>query len=288
MEALINKISIILPVYNGEKSLKKLISEIKNQHINLPIEIITPVSKSNDNSLNICKELCDIVYEVDNFNHGLTRHEAALKSNGDILVFITQDIMPYNKYWLKNLIEPLIEENNIIASYSKQVAYSKSSEREKLIREFNYPSYDRLCNKNTKHQWGRKTIFYSDSSSATIKKEFIKLGGYDFATGTNEDVIFAINVINSGKNILYNSNSIVYHSHDFKIKESFNRYKSIGKFEKKYYDKIKEYNSYSEGKKLIVYLLKHLLKDRKIFEAFFLCVDLFTRYIGYQVGYSEK
>ncbi|SHH27137.1 glycosyltransferase family 2 protein [Clostridium grantii] len=282
------KISIIMPVYNGEKYLNKLISEIKLQHIDIPIEIIAAVSKSKDNSLNICKELCDIVYEVDNFQHGLTRHEAALKATGNILVFITQDIMPENVNWLNNLVKPLIEENNIIATYSRQIAYPEASETEKLIRNFNYPDYNRIANKDTKGKWGRKTIFYSDSSSATLRKDFLELGGYNFDLGTNEDVIYAINVVDSGKSILYNSQSIIYHSHDFKIKAAFNRYKLIGEFEKKYETKIKAYDSASEGKKLLIYLLRNLLKKFKIIEIVYLGVDLFTRYLGFKVGYLKK
>lgn len=280
-------ISLILPIYNGEKYIEKLVKSIRNQKVDYQIEIVAPVSKSKDNSLEMAKQLCDIAYEVTAFNHALTRHEAAEKSTGEILVFITQDILPYNDQWLATLIEPLVNENEIVATYSKQVAYPDASTREKLIREFNYPDYDRLCNLGTKEKWGRKNIYFSDAASATIRKDFFELGGYNFNVGTNEDVVYAINVINSGKSILYNSKSKVYHSHEFRLKESLDRYKMIGEFEKMHQEQLNEYSSLGEGTKLLKTLIKELLKQGKIKDLFILIFDLSTRYIGYNMGYKK-
>ncbi|MED3964050.1 glycosyltransferase family 2 protein [Niallia taxi] len=281
-------ISIILPVYNGEYYIKPLIKKIREQEISAEIEIIAAVSKSTDNSLNVCRDICDISYLVENFNHAKTRHEAAIKASGEVLVFITQDITPYDKYWLKNLVEPLIQDNDIVATYSRQIAYPDSTETEKLIREFNYPDYDRICNINSKSKWGRKNIYYSDAASATLKEEFLKLGGYDFNIGTNEDVIYALKVIGNGKSILYNSQSKVYHSHDFEMKSAYKRYKLIGSFEKKYEKELKEYSSLGEGKKLLIYLIISLSKKFKFKELIFLFLDLSIRYFGYRKGYTAE
>lgn len=280
-------ISIIVPIYNGENYIEKLVKSIRNQKVDYHIEIVSAVSKSKDNSLEIAKKLCDIAYEVTVFNHALTRHEAAEKSTGEFLVFITQDILPFNDQWLATLIEPLVSENDIVATYSRQVAYPDASTREKLIREFNYPNYDRLCNLETKEKWGRKNIYYSDAASATIRKDFFELGGYNFNVGTNEDVVYAINVINSGKSILYNSKSMVYHSHEFQLKESLDRYKLIGEFEKRHHEQLKDYSSLGEGTKLLKTLIKELLKRGKIKDLVILIFDLSTRYIGYNMGYKK-
>ena len=282
-----NKISIILPVYNGENYLYKLISSIRNQRIDFPIEIIAPVSKSKDNSLQIAKELCDISYQVSDFNHSKTRHEAALKSTGNILVFITQDIMPYNEHWLSNLVQPLLEENDIVATYSRQIAHPNATETEKIIREFNYPDYNRLCNNTTIEKWGRKNIYYSDASSATIKEVFLFLGGYDFEVGTNEDVVYALNVINNNKSILYNSRSVVYHSHNFEMKSAYSRYKLIGQFEREYKEQLEKYSSMGEGKKMLTYLLRGLVLKFKVKDLAILPIDMITRFLGYKKGYSK-
>jgi len=283
-----NKISIILPVYNGEKYLRHLIPKIRSQKIDAEVEVIAAVSKSKDNSLQVAQELCDIAYLVDFFNHAKTRHEAALKGSGNVFVFITQDITPYDDYWLRNLVTPLLEDQEIAATYSRQIAYPDASETERLIREFNYPDYDRLCNNSTKEKWGRKNIFYSDSASATRRDVYLELGGYNFEVGTNEDVIYAINVINNGYSILYNSKSKVYHSHDFEVKAAFSRYKLIGAFERQFEEELKEYSSMGEGKKLLLYLLPRLVKKLKVKDLGLLPVDLATRYFGYKKGFTNS
>lgn len=277
------KISIIVPVYNGEKYLDKLVMEIKKQKGNFILELIALVTSSLDNSLEKSKELFDKVIEVKTFNHAKTRHEGALKSTGDILVFITQDIYPYDEWWLNNLIKPL-GKNNIIASFSRQIAYKNHSEIEKIIRILNYPNKDRICNRQNKKINGRKNIFYSDASSAILKNEFFKLGGYNFFTPTNEDVYLASKIIKSDKSFIYVAESKVWHSHQLSLMETYKRYKCIGQFEKLFEKEIDFSKTESEGKKLLIYLIKELIKKREIKELLYIPFDIGIRWIGYKIG----
>ncbi|PFP30856.1 glycosyl transferase [Bacillus sp. AFS073361] len=278
-------ISVIIPIYNGEEYLFKLVEAIRSQIVGQEIEIIAAVSKSNDRSFILAKELCDLAYSVEEFNHGLTRHEAAQKSNGEYLVFITQDILPFNNMWLNELIKPLIENSNIVATYSRQIAYPGASKTESYIREYNYPPYNRLCNSYTIEKWGRKNIFYSDAASATKREDFFGLGGYNFEVITNEDVYYALNVIDSGNSILYNANSIVYHSHDFSLKENIKRYESIGAFETTISSRLEKYSSNGEGLKLVRDVSWKLLRDFNVKELMiFLLLDVPSRLFAYNKG----
>lgn len=275
------KISIILPIYNGEKYLKKLVEKIRMQEGNYEIELIALVSKSFDESLEEARRFFDVVIEVEKFNHAKTRHEGALRASGEILLFITQDILPYDKEWLKNLIEPL--KGEIVASFSRQIAYKEHSDIEKIIREFNYPNKDRLCNKRMKEKNGRKNIFYSDASSAIIRKKFFELGGYDFEVPTNEDVYLANKIVEGGHSFIYASQSRIWHSHQLSLKETYKRYKNIGKFEKLYQNEIDFSQTSSEGKKMLLYLIRKLLKKRNIKEIIYLPLDIGARWLGYKL-----
>lgn len=276
------KISIICPIYNGERYLEKLTKRIREQEGNFKIELIALVSISKDNSLEETRKYFDKVIEVQKFNHAKTRHEGALKSTGDILVFITQDILPYDNQWLKNLIEPLKE--NIVASFSRQIAYKEHSEIEKIIRDINYPNKDRVCNKENKKINGRKNIFYSDASSAIIKDRYFEVGGYDIEVPTNEDVYLANKIIENGYSFIYASQSRIWHSHQLSLKESYKRYKEIGKFEKLFADQIDFSKTESEGKNLLKYLIKELIKRKKIKELIYLPFDIGVRWLGYKKG----
>lgn len=276
------KVSIMCPIYNGEQYLEKLTKKIKEQVGDFEIELIALVSISKDNSLEEARKYFDKVIEIQKFNHAKTRHEGALRSTGDILVFITQDILPYDNQWLKNLIEPLKE--NIVASFSRQIAYKEHSEIEKIIRNINYPNEDRVCNKENKIINGRKNIFYSDASSAIIKDRYFELGGYDIEVPTNEDVYLANKIIESGYSFIYASKSRIWHSHQLSLKESYKRYKEIGKFEKLFADQIDFSKTESEGKNLLKYLIKELIKRKKIKELIYLPFDIGVRWLGYKKG----
>lgn len=276
------RISIILPVYNGEKYLKKLVEKIRDQEGNYEIELIALVSKSFDKSLEEAQKLFDKIIEVNKFNHARTRHEGAMRASGDILVFITQDILPYDNQWLKNLINPL--NKKVIAAFSRQIAYEKHSNIEKIIREFNYPNKDRICNKGMKEENGRKNIFYSDASSAIIKDKFFELGGYDFEVPTSEDVYLANKIVESGYSFIYASQSRIWHSHQLSLKETYKRYRDIGKFERMYGNEIDFSKTQNEGNKVLMCLIKELLKRKNIKELIYLPFDMGARWIGYKYG----
>ncbi|MGL5621141.1 glycosyltransferase family 2 protein [Cetobacterium sp.] len=280
------KVSVICPIYNGEKYIEILFDKIRKQKKISSIQIIAPVSKSNDNSFLKAKKNSDITYEVEKFNHGLTRHEAALKAEGDYLVFITQDILPYDEFWLYNLLKDL--NADIVAAYSRQIAYKNHDEIEKLIRDFNYPILDRIACKENLLKNGRKNLFYSDSSSGILKSYYLKIDGYNFKTNTNEDVLLANKILKDNKKIKYASKSCVYHSHRFNLKNVYFRYKEIGKFERDNKKIFQDYPSENEGKKLCLFLIKKLIVRKKILELIKLPINIGTRYLGYKLGKKEK
>ena len=90
-----DKISIIVPVYNAQKYLKKCIDSIINQtYKNIEILLINDGSK--DKSLKICKEYekkDSRIIVIDKQNKGVsnTRNVGIKKSTGDYIVFIDSD-----------------------------------------------------------------------------------------------------------------------------------------------------------------------------------------------------
>ena len=52
--------SVVIPVYNGAKSIEKLIENIEKELVNNEIQIILVNDGSKDNSAQVCKELSKI------------------------------------------------------------------------------------------------------------------------------------------------------------------------------------------------------------------------------------
>ena len=112
----------------------------------------------------------------------------------------------------------------------------------------------------------------------------MKLNGYDNKRLIiNEDMYIAYKLINSGYKIKYCSDSIVYHSHNFKLKELYNRYKLTGQFfkENSYLD---EYGTTDSGIKLAMYVLKRVFQEGRILLLFRYPFDMGARFIGMKAG----
>ena len=88
------RISVIIPTKDAENSLYKLLLSIKSQSLN-PAEIIIVDSSSKDNTVEIACKLGANVIKIkeEEFDHGRARNLGASNATGDILVFMTQDVI---------------------------------------------------------------------------------------------------------------------------------------------------------------------------------------------------
>lgn len=276
-------IDIICPLYNASNYIEKLNKSLlkqKNVNINKIIYILT---KSSDNSAEILKKNKCYYEEIEKseFSHSLVRENAAKKSTADIICFISQDIVIEKDNWLEKLVEPIIN-NEAEASYSRQI--SKFNNIEKYTRESNYPDYSFIKSKENLNELGLKTFFFSDASSAIKRSVFKKLNYYDGKNlPINEDMYIAYKLITNNYKIKYCADSIIYHSHNFRLKELYNRYKLTGIFFKNnsYLD---NYGTNKSGGGLAKYVLVRAIKDKNIKVLIRFPFDMAVRFIGMKVG----
>lgn len=275
-------IDVICPLYNAENYIENLHKSLLKQNTKIN-KIVYVLTKSKDNTEKKLKELkCNYkLINPSDFSHSLTREKEAFNSKADIVVFITQDIDIRNDNWLEELAKPIIN-NEAAATYSRQL--TKFNNIEKYTRENNYPNYDIIKDKNSIKQLGLKTFFSSDASAAIKRDVFVKLNGYDNKNlPISEDMYFSYKLIMNNYKIKYCSKSIVYHSHNFKLKEIYDRYKLTGKFFKQnsYLD---NYGTTSSGSKLAIYILKRIFEDKNYKLLFRYPFDMAARLIGMKVG----
>lgn len=277
------KVDIICPLYEAENYILNLNdSLLKQENVNIN-KIQYVLTKSKDNSEKILKEnkFNYILIDKKDFSHSLTREKEAMKSKSDIIVFISQDIVIENTDYLYNLVNPIIN-GEADACYSRQL--TKFDNIEKYTRESNYPDKSIIKTKDDIEKLGLKTFFFSDASSAVNTKVFKKLNGYDGKNlPINEDMYFAYKLIMNGYKIKYCADSVCYHSHNFKLKELYDRYKLTGRFfkENSYID---DFGTNKSGGGLAKYILKRAIKDKNIKVLIRFVPDMAARYIGMKVG----
>ena len=277
------KVDIICPLYNAENDILPLLESLKKQKGVEVGKYRFVLTESKDKTEDILKENKIEYTKVtkEEFSHSKTREDEAMKSDADVLVFITQDIVIEREDWLEKLVTPIFE-GEAEACFSRQL--SKFKNIEKYTREKNYPAESYINTKDDIETKGLRAFFFSDASSAIKTEVYKKLGGYDGKRlPINEDMYIAYKLIMNGYKIKYCADSEVFHSHKFTLKQVYDRYYLTGMFmaENSYLD---EFGTTKTGGGLAKYILRRALKEFNIKVLFRFMPDMMARWFGMKKG----
>lgn len=225
-------ISVVIPVKNGQRYLDSALKSVFLQKINAKFEVIIVDSGSQDKTIAIAKNYPVDIYRIEerDFNHGLTRNYGISKTQGEYVILMTADAVPYSDTWMESLVTNLARDERIAGAYSRQVPHRDSSvltqirvnrfftsfgeRRESQIADVG--AYDKLTPKN-KHRFCN-----FDNVSSCIRKSVWREFPFpktDFA----EDLEWSKSVLEAGYKIVYEPDSIVCHSHDYSPRDWYRK-----------------------------------------------------------------
>ena len=218
------------------------------------------------------------------FDHGGTKNKAILASSGDIILLLSQDVLPIRSDYIEELITPLIQDERIAASSGRQIAYDSASLREKLVRQFNYKNYSFVRDKSDLSKLGIKTFFLSDCCSAYRREAIDSVGLYNEPNLICCDMILAAKLVYAGYKIAYTAEAEVYHSHDYSIVTQYKRNFDTGAEIAINGHLFGNVEIKSEGVKLVKFVLKELVKKGHFIMGIHFCVDCVARLKGHNDG----
>ena len=196
-----NKVSIIIPVYNCEKYIKKCIESLLNQTYK-DIEIVIVNDGSIDNSLQICKEyeqLSNIrIYSKQNGGVSSARNYGIEKASGKYIIFIDSD-----DYIDIECVEKLVK-NNVFNSLIC-LNYCKYINNKKIVTS--YGQY----NRSEFISGVLKGNIHGGICGILFEKEKIGSIRFDNNTFFMEDTIFLFNYINRVDRIKFVDNNCFYY-----------------------------------------------------------------------------
>ena len=228
------EISIIIPVYNGEKTIKRCVDSILNQTFK-DLEIILVDDGSKDSSLDICNSLADEnekikVFSQSNCGPSAARNLGIEKSNGKYIMFCDCDDTVSHE-WCKNLYNKIEKNKNsmpycgfiVTDKFSQEIRKIENNNSNKQIEKEKFFSIDEIGLSGF--------VFNKIFSKDIIIKNNIK---FDENIRFNEDLKFVLEyILNIDKVIYTNSEDYYYHSFEDSLSKKYNE-KEFDKWRLKY------------------------------------------------------
>lgn len=281
------KVKIIIPTYNAGDKFKNVLAMLIRQKNLSKEDIMIIDSSSSDSTQSIVKDMGIqlVVIPKAEFGHGKTRKYAAeLAGDVDIIIFMTQDALPYDEETINNIVQYFNTDKKIAAVYGRQIPYEQTDFFGKHARLFNYPDQSSIKSMVDKEKYGIKTTFFSDTFGAYRKDILEKLGSFPDVQ-FSEDACMAGKMLIAGYKIGYCAEAKVYHSHTFSVWEEYKRYKEIGRFYRQESWLLDTFGkAEGEGLKFVKSQVRYLLDNGRWYLLPELVIRNGMKYLGYRLG----
>ncbi|MDY6822546.1 MAG: glycosyltransferase [Thermodesulfobacteriota bacterium] len=218
------KISIFIRTHNEAKWLGKTLRQVMAQHMKAD-EVVVLDNDSSDETCAIASSFGAVVKNIPQkeFTYGRALNRSLLYTTGDIIVFLSAHSPPVNRFWLKNLVRPiLISEASV--SFGRQIPMPGVN----VFEEWNiyraFPKQPGPIKKILHFQ----NINFSNANAA-VSSSFLKTMPFSEEISFAEDLEWAHRVVKAGQHIQYCPDAVVYHSHELDINRLTDRTVNIGK-----------------------------------------------------------
>ena len=290
---IMHKVAIVIPTCNAGREFANLLAEIARQSLPIACKLVID-SSSTDGTADVARRHGWQVRSISmaEFSHGGTRQMAVelLPHDIEIVVFLTQDVRLPDRYSLEKLVGAFADnqdndqEAHVAAAYGRQVPHEGASIYAAVDREFNYPAVSRIKSMADSRELGIKTTFLSDSFAAYRVQDLVAIGGFP-KINICEDMYVAGKLLLAGKHIAYVAEAEARHSHEPKLKDMWQRYRDMGRFQK---DNPWIRESFGraggEGRRLVRYQLGRVYQEKGIAGVLKILAFDIVKFTAYKLG----
>jgi rhamnosyltransferase len=214
------KISIVIPVKDGEKTIDICLKGIFEQTLIHQTEVIIIDSGSTDKTLEIIKKYPVKLYQIPpkEFGHGKTRNYGASLAKGEFVVMTVQDVRPATNDWLEILLKNFKDKNIVAVTGQQAVPHEKYINPVQWFRPINKPGvnivqfekgeFEKLSPKQQRQNcsWDDVNAMYRKSITQKIPFQEVEFG---------EDMLWAKDALIKGYKIAYDMRAKVWHYHHY-------------------------------------------------------------------------
>ena len=212
-------VSVIIPVYNEEKTIAECLESLKNQSYK-QMEIIVVDDGSSDSTRSIVEGFSNIkLLTRGHKGPGQARNLGAANAKGEILVFVDAD-MTFDKNFIKDLVKPIIDGKTIGTFSKNEMVKNKDNIWSNCWNVNKNLPKDRMIPKDYPNE---APVF-----RAILKKEFERVDGFETSGQYTDDWSLWQKL---GKKSTAASGAVYYHSNPESFKEVWQQARWIGKNE---------------------------------------------------------
>jgi len=280
---------VLIPVYSPGKQLTVLLNSLKEQSYPIHEIILMNTEKQYfPKGLEGRYENMEVHHLTkEEFDHGGTRDRGIRLADADVVICMTQDALPADKFLIENLLKPF-SDSGIWAAYARQLPAENCREVERYTRGFNYPKESRIKGKEDLPELGIKTFFCSNVCAAWRRDQYLALGGFAKKTIFNEDMILAGSLIQQGGQIAYCADAKVIHSHNYSALQQFHRNFDLAVSQTMHPEIFSGIRSESEGIRLVKKSMRHCLRIGKPWLIFQVITQSAGKFLGYKLGQQYR
>ncbi len=220
--------SVIVPVYNGEKTIERCLDALASQDLaSTDYEIIVVDDGSHDNTPQVVDDwrgrhpsIRTRLIQQENAGPAAARNYGAREANAQLLLFTDADCAPL-PHWIVALSRPFDDETVVGA---KGAYVTEQAALTPLFVQAEYEDrYDRMA--------GQTQIDFIDTYSAAYRRDvFLENEGFDpiFTTASVEDQELSFRLARKGYRLVFEPKAQVSHIHDTDLREYMRRKYYIG------------------------------------------------------------
>lgn len=279
---------VIVPTLNAAAGWEKFASVLRESIPPQQVLIVDSSSKDVTPDLARLANFNVQCIQRSEFNHGGTRQFGVeLLPCAEVIVFLTQDAILADPTAI-DMLTRAFEDPTVGAAFGRQLPRPGAGPIEAHARLFNYGDRSGLRTLADRDRLGFKSIFVSNSFAAYRRTALLAVGGFPKDVIFGEDTVTAAKLLLSGWKIAYVAEAKVYHSHEYSLRQEFQRYFDIGVLHAREGWLRSEFGSVgSEGTRFVRSELSYLWRTCKwLIPSALLRTVL--KWIGYRMGKREK
>ena len=204
-------VSIIIPAYNAERTIKQCLESIMSQDYTGDYEVIVVDDGSTDSTPHIVSGFSTVkLFRQKNAGPASARNKGASEAKGEIILFTDSDCVP-EPSWVSEMLKSFSKNHEVVG-----VKGSYKTRQKEIIARLVQLEYENKYNYMLKANY----IDFIDTYSAGFKKTvFNEMNGFntEFPVACAEDIELSYRLSSKGYKMVFNPNTVVYHTHPSRL-----------------------------------------------------------------------